>query len=78
MKSIRPVSFEECIGVFRVVTDAEAMGATLLKHGDKDSESFEDAARACMALLKGEGDPDTARDTFVRALLEAGVFVKGD
>jgi len=78
MKSIRPVSIEECVGRFRIITDAVAMGDALVKFADKDLESFQAAAQCCMALLDGSGDPEVARAAFIRALSDSGVFVKPD
>ncbi|WP_424551026.1 DUF982 domain-containing protein [Shinella sp.] len=31
---------------------------------------------ACLSVLEGNGEPDTAREAFLKAAQEAGVFVR--
>lgn len=74
--TIRPVSFEERIGTFRVVTDAKGMGAALLTHCEPSDPYFQKAAVACLALESGDTEPEQARADFLAALKAAGLFVR--
>lgn len=74
--TIRPVSYEEKIGTFRIVTDARGIGAALLAHCDPNDPAYRAAAASCLALESGETGPDRARADFVAALKAAGLFVR--
>lgn len=74
--TIRPVSYEQKIGTFRVVTDARGIGAALLAHCDPADPTYQAAAASCLALDSSEADPEQARADFVAALTAAGVFVR--
>lgn len=74
--TIRPVSYEEKVGIFRVVTDAKGMGAALLAHCEPSDPHFQKAAIACLTLESGETGPEQARADFVAALKAAGIFVR--
>lgn len=76
--TVRPVSYEEGIGVFRIVTDADGMGRALLTHCDPNSASFKAAAQALLTLSAGAGDPEQVRAAFIVALIAAGVYVRGE
>lgn len=74
--TIRPVSYEQKIGTFRVVTDARGIGAALLAHCDPADPTYQAAAASCLALDSSEADPEQARADFVAAMKAAGVYVR--
>ncbi|MGA0615975.1 hypothetical protein [Paracoccus sp. KR1-242] len=75
--TIRPVSYEERVGSFRIVNDADGMGKALIEYCDPGSVTFNLAAQALLDLSADRGDPEDARDAFIAALEDAGVFVRG-
>lgn len=75
-QTIRPVSYEEKPGTFRVVNDAEGMGRALLTYCKPDDPSFRRAAKSCLWLEHGDLEPEEVRADFVQALTSAGVFVR--
>ena len=76
-RTIRPVSYEETVGNFRIVNDALGMGMALMRHCQPEEPTFQSAALAVLKLSKGEIDPEEARDAFIEALEAVGVFVRG-
>lgn len=75
-KTIKPVTFEERIGVFRTVNHPEAMGEALMTYCNAGDADYQRAAASCIALMEGDGDPVQARADFVAALVSAGIFIR--
>lgn len=76
MQTIRPVTYEEADARFRTVNTASGIAAALMAHCNESDPERQAAARACIALSAGKGDPEEVRALFVRALGAAGVFVR--
>src|SRR5690606_10879002 len=76
MQTIRPVTYEETDARYRTVNTLTGMAAALMAHCNERDPARQAAARACIALSAGKGDPEETRALFVRALEAAGVFVR--
>lgn len=76
MQTIRPVTYEEADARFRTVNTAAGIAAALMAHCDEGDPARQAAARACVALSAGKGDPEETRALFIAALEAAGVFVR--
>ena len=75
---IRPLSLEIEPGNYRRVRTFEDAAEILLAHPEwPDGGSKRQAAlRAFIAALDGTGSAGTARDCFLEAVAEAGIFVR--
>lgn len=73
-----PVTFEtRRLGQFRTVTStSEAALALLEDWPTEQSKATTEAMEACLAVLEGNGDPAVAREAFLKAAEEAGVFIR--
>lgn len=65
------------VGQFRTVTStSEASLALLEDWPTEQSKATTEAMEACLAVLEGNGDPAVAREAFIKAAEEAGVFLR--
>ncbi|MCW5706752.1 DUF982 domain-containing protein [Shinella sp.] len=73
-----PVTIETLtLGRYQSVTSAAEAARILLEEWPVDEgEAYLAAKTACLAVLAGEAEPVTARDAFLAAADEAGVFVR--
>ena len=74
----KPVTYEEDKrGGYRTIRDTEqAARALLLKWPVDDGDAFYEAQRVCLGVMEGKRPADDAREAFLRAAAEAGVFVR--
>jgi Arc/MetJ-type ribon-helix-helix transcriptional regulator len=73
-----PVTFEtRRLGQFRTVAStSEAARALLEDWPEEENEATTEAMEVCLTVLEGNGDPAAARDAFIKAAEEAGVFIR--
>jgi hypothetical protein len=73
-----PVTFEtRRLGQFRTVTStSEAALALLEDWPTEQSAATAEAMKACLTVLEGDGDPAAAREAFIKAAEEVGVFIR--
>ena len=73
-----PVTFEtQKLGVYRTIASAEEAARALLTDWPAQSgPAFMEAQKACLAVLEGRKAPEAAREAFLAAAEEAGVFVR--
>lgn len=74
----RPVTYEEDErGGYRTIASTEeAARALLLSWPVDEGKEYFEAQRICLAVLEGRQAPELAREAFLRAAAEAGVFVR--
>lgn len=75
-RTIKPVTYEEKVGAFRMMNDAEGMGIAPLTYCDADDPAYREAARSCLGLETGKLQPEKGWAAFVHAMQSAGVFVR--
>jgi len=73
-----PITFEtQKLGVYRTIASAdEAARAILTDWPVHSGHAFMKAQKACLAVLEGREAPEAAREAFLAAAEEAGVFVR--
>lgn len=73
-----PVTIETMkLGHYRTISTTEEAARVLtgdwpIEHG----EALLDACRVCMDVLEGKKEPEAAREAFLKAAEEAGVFIR--
>jgi len=74
----RPVTFETMtLGMYRTISSTAEAARVLLEDWPVDEGSAWDTAqRKCLAALEGGIDHEEARQAFLKAAEEAGVFVR--
>lgn len=74
----KPVTFETLtLGLYRTVTSTAEAASVLMDDWPTDEgDAFLAAKAACLAVLAGDADPDSAREAFLAAAEEADVFVR--
>lgn len=74
-----PITFETTeLGTYWTVTStAEAARALMERWPVENGEALQSARETCLAVLEGKEDPAVAREAFIRAAEEAGVFIRG-
>ena len=71
-----PVRFETGIGQYRIITSTEEASRFLLNQWPIENGVAYDAARqACLDAMEDKAAPDTARQAFIEACNEAGMYV---
>lgn len=74
-----PVKFETGVGQYRIIATAEEASRFLLNQWPMENGVAYDAARqACLDALEGEVPADIARQAFIEACGEAGMYVMPD
>ncbi|WP_421578626.1 DUF982 domain-containing protein [Shinella sp. M31] len=73
-----PITFEtNKLGKYWTVTStAEAARALMDKWPVDTGGAYEAALRTCLAAMEGDETPDAAREAFLKAAEEAGVFIR--
>ncbi|MGO4337800.1 DUF982 domain-containing protein [Labrys sp. KB_33_2] len=71
-----PVKFETGIGQFRIVATVQE-AARFLDHNwpIAEGEAYDGARQACLDALEGEVPAEIAREAFMEACDEAGMYV---
>lgn len=74
----RPITFETMrLGEFRVVAStAEAAHILLTQWPIRTGRAWRSAQKICLSVLEGKRRPEAAREAFLKAAKEAGVFVR--
>jgi len=77
-RSDEPVTFEtQRLGQYRTIASAEEAARALLADWPTQSgDAFMKAKKICLAVLEGRKTPDAAREAFLKATEEAGIFVR--
>ncbi|MGJ4855565.1 DUF982 domain-containing protein [Labrys sp. La1] len=71
-----PVRFETGIGNYRIITSTEEASRFLLNQWPMENGVAYDAARqTCLDAMEGNAEPDQARQAFIEACDEAGMYV---
>ena len=73
-----PITFEtNKLGKYWTVTStAEAARALMDRWPAETGEALFAAQETCLAVLEGKAEPAAAREAFLRAAEEAGVFIR--
>lgn len=72
----RPVRFETSVGQYRIIASTEEASRFLLHQWPMQNGVAYDAARqACLDAMEGEVPADIARQAFIEACGEAGMYV---
>ena len=74
----KPVTYEEDDrGGYRTITSAEEAANALLFHWPvDDGDEFRAAQKIMLAVIEGKRPAEDAREAFLRAAEEAGVFIR--
>lgn len=74
----KPITFEtNKLGKYWTVTSTAEAARALMERWPVDTgEALEEAQRTCLAVLEGKEAPAAAREAFIRAAEEAGVFIR--
>ncbi len=65
------------IGHFRAITSTrEAAECLLTRWPESAGPAHAAARRACLAVLEGKAEPEVARQAFIDAAEESGIFVR--
>lgn len=74
----KPITFETSkLGKYWTVTStAEAARALMERWPVRTGEALRRAQETCLAVLEGKENPAVAREAFIRAAEEAGVFIQ--
>lgn len=74
----KPITFEtNKLGKYWTVTSAAEAARALMERWPVDTgKALEEAQRTCLAVLEGKEDPAIAREAFIKAAEEAGVFIR--
>jgi hypothetical protein len=71
-----PVRFETGVGQYRIIASTEEASRYLLQQWPMENGVAYDAARqACLDAMEGEFPADLARQAFIEACNEAGMYV---
>ncbi|WP_439618291.1 DUF982 domain-containing protein [Shinella sp.] len=73
-----PITFEtHKLGAYLTISSTAEAARVLLDHWPlKHGKALKRAKAACLAVLQGSENPETARKAFLRAAAEADVFVR--
>lgn len=74
----KPITLETMnLGKFRTITTtAEAASILATQWPLRTGRAYRKAHLTCLSVLEGNGDPETAREAFLKAAQEARVFVR--
>jgi hypothetical protein len=75
-----PVRFRlHPFGEFQTVkSSSEALDYLLASWPAEEADAYEDALIICRSAIEGKSDPELAKDAFIVAVYEAGIFMKFD
>ncbi|MDX3977028.1 DUF982 domain-containing protein [Shinella sp.] len=73
-----PITFEtKKLGAYLTISSTAEAARVLLDHWPVEhGKALKRAKAACVAVLQGDENPETAREAFLKAAEEAGVFVR--
>jgi len=74
----KPITFETTrLGKYWTVTSAAEAARALMERWPVDTgEALQRARETCLAVLEGKEKPEVAREAFIKAADEAGVFIR--
>lgn len=72
------ITFENAkLGQYLTISSTAEAARVLLDHWPlEEGTAMKRAKEACLAVLQGDEDPETAREAFVKAAEEAGVHIR--
>lgn len=73
-----PITFETMkLGQYRTITSAaEAAHVLVTQWPFRTGRAYRKAQKTCIAVLEGDAEPAAAREAFLNAAEEAGVFIR--